>query len=236
MFSYYGSKSKIVDLYPSPKHGKIIEPFAGSARYSLKYFEREVLLVDKYPVIVEVWKYLQQASEKDILSLPSPKMGEKIRREDFDCIAQAWLMGFMVQGGVNAPRLTVSSSGNFGASIERDKKRIARDLFKIRHWEIRLGSYEDIPNEAATWFVDPPYQYGGEYYVKGNKDINYTDLAEWIRARLGQVIVCENSRADWLPFYPMRKMQGSKYETVESIWSNETHDFMARQIELFETV
>ena len=31
MFSYYGSKSKIVDYYPPPKHKKIIEPFAGSA-------------------------------------------------------------------------------------------------------------------------------------------------------------------------------------------------------------
>ena len=30
MFSYYGSKGKIVDYYPPPKHKKIIEPFAGS--------------------------------------------------------------------------------------------------------------------------------------------------------------------------------------------------------------
>jgi len=34
MFSYYGSKSKIVDYYPPPKHKRIIEPFAGSARYT----------------------------------------------------------------------------------------------------------------------------------------------------------------------------------------------------------
>jgi site-specific DNA-adenine methylase len=33
MFSYYGSKSKIIDHYPAPKFNKIIEPFAGSARY-----------------------------------------------------------------------------------------------------------------------------------------------------------------------------------------------------------
>ena len=52
MFSYYGSKSKVVDLYPRPKFDKIIEPFAGSARYALKYFDRDVLLVDKYEVIV----------------------------------------------------------------------------------------------------------------------------------------------------------------------------------------
>ena len=70
MFSYYGSKSKIVDYYPPPKHKKIIGPFAGSARYSLKYWQNGVLLVDKYEVVYNVWKYLQQASKTDILGLP----------------------------------------------------------------------------------------------------------------------------------------------------------------------
>ena len=59
MFSYYGSKSKIVDYYPPPKHKRIIEPFAGSARYSLKYWQNDVLLVDKYEVVVNLWKWLQ---------------------------------------------------------------------------------------------------------------------------------------------------------------------------------
>jgi len=44
MFSYYGSKSKIVDCYPAPRYDKIIEPFAGSARYSLKWWNREYAL------------------------------------------------------------------------------------------------------------------------------------------------------------------------------------------------
>ena len=48
MFSYYGSKSKLVDYYPPPKFDKIIEPFAGSARYSLKYWQNDILLIDKY--------------------------------------------------------------------------------------------------------------------------------------------------------------------------------------------
>lgn len=78
MLSYYGSKSKVVNLYPSPKFDKIIEPFAGSARYSLKYFDRDVLLVDKYQVVVDVWHYLQQASEADILKLPKIQKGEKV--------------------------------------------------------------------------------------------------------------------------------------------------------------
>jgi hypothetical protein len=229
MFSYYGSKSKVVHLYPKPKFGKIIEPFAGSARYSLKYFDRDVLLVDKYPVIVGIWKWLQQASPKDVLALPSPKPGETINRDDFDCIEQAWLMGFMVQGGVNAPRLTVSSVGNFGTGIERDKKRIAEDLYKIKHWKIELGSYENIPNQEATWFIDPPYQFGGHEYTCSNRDISFSRLGEWCKSREGQTLVCENTKATWLPFYPMREMQGSQFQTVEAIWSNLPHDFMARQ-------
>jgi len=79
MFSYYGSKSKIVDYYPPPKHKRIIEPFAGSARYSLKYWQNDVLLVDKYPVIVDVWNYLKNASEQDILKLPILKKGDDVR-------------------------------------------------------------------------------------------------------------------------------------------------------------
>ena len=69
MFSYYGSKSKIVDYYPPPKHKKIIEPFAGSARYSLKYFDRDILLIEKYEPLVKLWRWLQVATEKDIDNL-----------------------------------------------------------------------------------------------------------------------------------------------------------------------
>ena len=110
MWSYYGSKSKVIDFYPPPKYSKVIEPFAGSARYALKFFDRDVLLVDKYEVIVRIWKWLQVASEKDITSLPVLKQGAKINRNDFDCIEQAWLMGFIVNQGVSSPRVTVAPS------------------------------------------------------------------------------------------------------------------------------
>lgn len=232
-FSYYGSKSKIVDLYPRPKYGKIIESFAGSARYSLKYFDREILLIDKYPVIVDLWNYLKSASEKDILSLPDVNQGDDIRKMRLDPGARL-LIGFCINGGSTEPKSigTDNINRNFN-SWNRDKKRIAGDLYKIRHWEIRLGSYEDIENEVATWFIDPPYQYGGELYKVSNEFIDYSHLAEWSRSRLGQSIVCENTRADWLPFYPMREMSGQARKTVEAIWSNLPHNFQARQVELF---
>jgi len=82
MWSYYGSKSKVVDLYPTPKFDKIIEPFAGSARYSLKWFDRDILLVDKYDVVVNLWRWLQQCSENDILKLPELERGKSLIQKD----------------------------------------------------------------------------------------------------------------------------------------------------------
>ena len=96
-----------------------------------------------------------------------------------------------------------------------------------------VGSYDEIQNQEATWFIDPPYQFGGEYYIKSNKHLNFEKLGDWCQSRSGQVIVCENTKATWLPFYPMRDMQGSQYKTTEAIWSNYRHDFQAVQSSMF---
>ena len=66
MWGYYGSKSKIVNKYPVPKHDKIIEPFAGTAQYSLKYFDKDILLIEKYDVIVRLWTWLKKCSKKEL--------------------------------------------------------------------------------------------------------------------------------------------------------------------------
>lgn len=226
MFSYYGSKSKVVDLYPSPKFGKIIEPFAGSARYALKYFDRDVLLVDKYDVIVKVWRYLQQASPADIMGLPEPKYKESI--EQFNLSeGERLLMSFLVARGVAVPCKVVQQFSDIPAA----KKQIANQLYKIKHWTITQGDYKDIENENATWFIDPPYQNGGHKYRVHKMD--FQALGEWCKARNGQVIVCENTLADWMPFYSMSEMTGAFSNSTEAIWSNYPHDFQARQTELF---
>lgn len=41
MWSYYGSKANVIGWYPPPMHDKIIEPFAGTARYALKYWDEQ---------------------------------------------------------------------------------------------------------------------------------------------------------------------------------------------------
>jgi site-specific DNA-adenine methylase len=227
MFSYYGSKSKIVDYYPPPKHKRIIEPFAGSARYSLKYWQNDVLLVDKYPVIVEVWNYLKNASEADIKGLPKLDTGQTIDDYDLSDIERKF-MGFMVQDGTTGMRRTAS----YFAVKRMDEKFdfIIKNLHKIKHWEIKLGSYDELENVEATWFIDPPYEFGGHEYKCSNKNIDFDKLAEWCKERNGQVIVCENTKATWLPFKPMKEMQGTMFKTTEAIWSNIKTNYDNEQI------
>lgn len=227
MFSYYGSKSKIVDYYPPPKYGRIIEPFAGSARYSLKYWDRDVLLVDKYPVIVDVWKWLQAQNPKDILGLPNMCKGEDLRSIDIPIEAKK-LIGFCINRGSVSPKNIASGFNRW----DEDKKRIASDLHKIKHWEIRLGEYRDIENQDATWFIDPPYQHGGEHYKQSANNIDFDHLSEWCKSRKGQVIVCENTKADWLPFKQMVDMQGAMYKTTEAIWSNMPTNYDNKQLSI----
>ena len=226
MFSYYGSKSKIVDNYPSPKYDMIIEPFAGSARYSLKWFDREVLLIDKYPIIIDVWHYLQAASEKDIVNLPKPEIGDDLRKYKNLSKIEKQFMGFLVQAAQGKPANTVTKYSDFYKTKTDPRYRIAKQLFKIRHWKIECADYASIANQEATWFIDPPYQKGGQHQYKyNNKSINYSKLAGWCKSRMGQAIVCENMKADWLSFYPMTDLQGvANTNTVEAIWSNCKHD------------
>lgn len=235
MWSYYGAKTNVVHLYPPPKYGKIIEPFAGTARYALKNFDRDVLLVDKYDVIIKIWKWLQQCSPGDVLRLPRRiKPKESLENYSFDCEEAKMLMGFLVSYGVESPRINATHKHlhrpNF---VNYSLMRIAANLFKIKHWQFECQSYEDIGNETATWFIDPPYQFGGHSYVCSNKDIDFKELGEWCRERSGQVLVCESSKADWLPFIPIGEHKGRTGMQKEVFWTNEPTSYGVKQETLF---
>lgn len=222
MFSYYGSKSKVIDYYPSPKYDTIGEPLAGSARYALKWFDRDVFLIDCRPVVIDTWHYLQQATPAEVLSLPRPAYKQSL--DEFSLSAgERYLLGWLSGRGATHPRKVAQK----WAALDRDLKSIAGQLYKIRHWNITLGDYQDAPNIKATWFIDPPYQFGGGSYRTG--PIDYKALAGWIKTRQGQVIACENTRANWLDFWPLRENRGSRNTTTEAIWSNCHTGFEATQ-------
>jgi hypothetical protein len=234
MWSYYGAKTNIVNFYPKPKHDKIIEPFAGTARYALKYFEKDVLLVDKYDVIIKIWKWLQLCSKQDILKLPRVKAGDNINSLHFDCEEARLLMGFCIGFGFHHPRqIATVRLRERPNHLPLRLKIISENLFKIKHWVIRLDSYENINNENATWYIDPPYQFGGHVYARSNKNIDYNLLGAWCIERIGQVIVCENSKANWMPFIPMVEQNVRTGIHKEAIWCNEPTAYDAVQQNIF---
>lgn len=79
MFSYFGSKHRLARRYPEPDYDTIVEPFAGSAGYSFygTRWRKRVYLYDVDENVVEVWRYLIEASADDIMSLPVLKKGKK---------------------------------------------------------------------------------------------------------------------------------------------------------------
>lgn len=231
MFSFYGRKKKIAGKYPEPIHDTIIEPFAGAAGYSSKYWEHYVILIEKDPIIYSIWDYLiNHATKRMILSLPNVD-GYKIKLDTIDGFSQLsnpekWLIGFSVNNGSAQPKNVSASTGNFN-SWKRDKIRIANDLDKIKHWHIFHGEYTDSPNVEATFFIDPPYIDKGKWYKY--HDIDYSYLSWWCKSRMGQIIVCENYGANWLPFEPLTEINFShfknesdkKRKTIEAIWYRE---------------
>lgn len=223
MWSYYGSKSKIAKLYPFPKYDLIIEPFAGAAWYSVFHRNKSVILNEKYDVIYGIWNWLiNEASSDLILNNADFYSGQDISKIDLPKPLRD-LIGFCINRGSISPKsivqkwsCQVKGKPDWASTTNYQLKRIANLLPEIEHWKVRFGDYKKLPDIEATWFIDPPYMFGGEHYHVNKMD--YSALASWCQSRKGQVIVCENTKADWLPFSPLKIIQGQATKTVEAMW------------------
>jgi len=176
-----------------------------------------------------------ECSPGDIMKLPRLKKGQDITQLGLDENEQL-LVGFMAAIGVGEPRKIVTdfAAVQMGENRKNKYKTIADQLYKIRHWEIRCGEYHEIENQNATWFIDPPYQFGGEHQYKfNNQQIDFERLRDWCLSRDGQTIVCENSLADWMEFHPLKGLHGANAKSIECIWTNVPTSFTSRQKKLF---
>lgn len=203
-FSYFGSKFRLARMYSSPVHKHIIEPFAGSAGYALLHYKFNVSLYDSYKPVIELWNYLIHVSSKEIEGLPLGPFNKEhpVSKAKISEAAKILIGFWLTESQTYSSTYPLSKVRGDGWTA-RKRSLIARQVNYIRHWSAEYRSYDEIPNQKATWFVDPPYENAGKRYKKS--DIDYSKLSDWCANRKGQIIVCEQEPADWLPFSPIQK-------------------------------
>lgn len=100
-FPYFGGKFRLAPKYPKPRWSTIIEPFAGSAGYSVRYHTRNVILYDLNAEVYCTWDYLIRVSAAEILRLPL--VFDDVR--DLNIPQEArWLISWWLGPGDFAPR------------------------------------------------------------------------------------------------------------------------------------
>ncbi len=230
-FSYYGGKSKVIGRYPAPRHDLIIEPFGGAAAYGWRHrsglHARHVWVNDIDPITVSIWEFLQSSDVADVLdSLPAQiEKGQAI----LDLVPAGAHRGLSalihaeLSRGTQGRRDVPSRATAFGAYYYWPRLALKFKVIAaaVAGWQITQRDYADIPNQVATWFIDPPYDNdAGRRYR--HHAIDYEHLAEWCASRQGQVIVCENAGATWLPFQALvRERIGRHLRTTnvgEAMW------------------
>jgi site-specific DNA-adenine methylase len=211
-FPYVGSKWTSAPHYGVPIHAVVVEPFAGSASYSVRHDAKRAVLVERFYKVAELWRYLIAATPDDIRNLPI----------DFDSVADLdvpdgakYLIGFWISKGDAEPRLTrgvwarqYRHSAHATVWNEASRDRVASQVDAIKDWQVIEGDFTGAPDIEATWFIDPPYQVRGRTCY-GHWKVDYADLATWCRSRRGQVIACEGQGADWLPFRFLRNARAT---------------------------
>lgn len=242
--SYFGSKWFGAERYGQPRRGLVVEPFAGSAAYSVYWSAPLVKLYDKSFHMCAAWDWLIKCSVADVMAVPDAFRSneEWLALPDGPRQVVAFNIGFAqatMPRTLKAWYLHYTNTGERTSCIsscptrlfwdERVKHRIARQKPLIAKWTVDQLCYSKIPDMEAHWHIDPPYQ-GAPGRSYEHRDVDYAHLAQWCRERRGAVYVCENEGADWLPFKPLYSLKSANglHLSREVIWRNEAVDLLDR--------
>lgn len=242
LFSRFGAKYRVARHLGPPRRDEVVEPFAGSACYSLFWEPKRVSLYDKDADVRRCWDWLLGCSVEDIMRLPAPIRSneEWLALPDGPRQVIYWNVGFaQPRVGRHLPPWYlhyINTGERTGAMLGNNKWRswdesnralIARQRPKLDKWTFEQLDYRDIPLREAHWHVDPPYSGKPGRAYRHNR-IDYADLARWCRSLPGAADVCENRGADWLPFEPLTRARTTRSgkEMDEMVWRSEPVDLL----------
>jgi hypothetical protein len=200
-FPYPGCKAKLARKLERPRRDLVVEPFGGSGGYSCFWEPARVILIERDPVVIGVWKYLQRVSPAELLLLPT-NISRIEQLPPYTCREAKDLVGFWLNHSRATPakqRSNWARRADFHSRFwsKTVKTRLAAQVEHIRHWQIIEGSYESAPDVEGHWHIDAPYQATNRYRFN---TVDYDELAAWCLSRRGYIQVCEAGGATWLPF------------------------------------
>lgn len=230
LFKWFGSKWLSSKKLPAPEHDLIIEPFAGGAGYSLRHYQKRVILAESNALVRELWAWLiSTATEGAIREIPIDiPEGTDIRTLGLSR-GQALLLKHWQRTNNVGDCWTVSPWGNKpGQWTANTRARVASEFGAVGHWDIWPDDGVDVMailhGTEATWFIDPPYQFNYQYR---SAPLDYTELASRVRRLCGKVVVCEAVCAKtgrvptWLPFEPFEERVTSRRKAENNHHSSE---------------
>ena len=210
-YSHFGGKAALAHLYPPPRRGLIIEPFGGGGGYALRYADHDVWLNDIDGDTFALWTFLTggRASLEYLRMLPRYVIVGQPVDDLMDWSAVPPGLYQLVQSLVSCATYGTKGRRTRVSPLAAPRwpmavRRVERVLSRVAHWKITNLSYDQLPNLDASWFVDAPYRCeAGERYKYPASEIDFEHLAAWCMDRFGQVTVCEQAGANWLPFVPL---------------------------------
>jgi hypothetical protein len=202
----------------------IFEPFAGSAGYALRHYEKQVQIYESNQYLAGLWKWLIGSATSDLIraipiDLPE---GTDIQALDLEK-GQKLLLKHWQRTNNYGDCWTISPWGNKpGQWTANTRARVAEQFEAVRHWSFAPVFY----NMPGTYFIDPPYLYNYRY---GAKTFDHVALASTLSQipHPYQIVACEalcpktGKRPHYLPFADFRSVVTSRRKTENHHHSNE---------------
>lgn len=211
MFPYFGRKARHAGKYPAPAFPLVIEPFAGSMAYTAHHRPQMGIGIEADSRVVDLW---HRGVSMGLLgsTLVPPAQGSTTS-------------DLLVKLASYSEHSLTSGDMKVSSRMLRDWDSVVRRMAEVGSWAAdhvlyTLGDWKHAPNVEATWFIDPPYQYANRRgYKHGASGVDFAALAEFCKTRRGQVIVCEQQGADWLPFEPLYELGSHRgARSTEVVW------------------